>query len=232
MNYFLHHGQRYVYVLTDSKSFWVSVALAFITLLAVLVALSQEWRKERRKRTEIDLKINLSPPDCQRITLFFPTNKENEFIPIKSVYLRINAINKSAKPAENVEIFLSKLWEINENGNKKLVTKFIPMNLIWSHFNTHTVRIPGDIFRHCDFGYFAKSDKGNLILTLKTIIQPTPVVDEEVPNMFYAGNYEFELLVSGDNITPTRKRWLLWFNGKWDEDESEMLNTNIKIREL
>jgi ABC-type phosphate transport system substrate-binding protein len=69
------------------------------------------------------------------------------------------------------------------------------------------------------------------ILILDTMIQPNPVASGEIPNVIKPGKYRFELLLSGDNVKTLRKIWGLEFD-KWSDDEGEMLNNHIKIKEL
>jgi hypothetical protein len=60
-----------------------------------------------------------------------------------------------------------------------------------------------------------------------TVVQPNRVATGDRPNVLgagdYGGAYEFELLMTGDNVKPLRTTWRLSFSKEWSEVESEML---------
>lgn len=220
---------EFIAVIKDNKGFWVSVVAASITFLAVLIALFQERIKEFFRTAKFDVKINLSPPDCHQIALTNATGAHA----CNSIYIRFRVQHLKGNSAENVEIMLTNFWKIDNDGNREVVHEFLPMNLIWSHFQPRRVdvRIPRKLFRHCDFGYFAPiNDDGSVVLKLDTMVQPNAVAGGGVPNIILPGKYEFEITLSGDNARPMVKRWLLEFGENWSEDESEMLES-IKIDE-
>ena len=229
-DFLFHHGFEYCKNICNDNN-GVNIALAIITFLAVLVALFQEKIRQFFNSAKLEMKINLVPPDCHKISLANGSTGQHL---CNSIYIRIRITNADSPSAENVEVILSNFWKIKSDGNKQILEKFLPMNLIWSHFQprTHQIKIPKGISRHCDFGYFAPiGDQGKVLLKLDTIVQPNPVAGGELPNIMKEGKYEFELLISGDNVIPRRKRWALDFDGIWSEDEKEMLNKHIKIQE-
>lgn len=228
-DYFFKHGIEYCKNYNNNDD--VNIVLAIITFLAVLVALFQEKIRQFFNRAKLEMKINLIPPDCHKISL---TNSATGQHLCNSIYIRICISNMNSSPAENVEVILANFWKVASDGSKEVLEKFLPMNLIWSHFQprTHQVKIPKGISRRCDFGYFAPiDDQEEVLLKLDTIIQPNPVAGGEIPNIIAKGNYEFELLISGDNVVPQRKKWTLDFDGIWSEDEKDMLNQHIIIKE-
>ena len=232
MNDFFYHSPKYFYLISDNKEFLINIVLASITFLAVLVALFQERIRQYFNSAKLDMKINLVPPDCHKISLTNGTTGQHL---CNSIYIRIRISNVNSPSAENAEVILSNFWEITSENNKKVLEKFLPMNLVWSHFQprTHVIKIPKGISRHCDFGYFAPiGEQGNVWLKLDTITQPNPVAGGEIPNIIKQGKYVFELLISGDNVVPQRKTWQLEFDGLWSEDEKEMLDKHIKIKEI
>jgi len=226
---FFIEAPKYIPVLTDDRGFWISVTLAAITFLAVLVALFQEKIKDHFRTAKLDMKINLSPPDCHQIAL---TNSQNGSFISNSIYIRLKVEHIEGDTAENVEIMLSNFWKI-VGDNKHIIKEFLPMNLVWSHFQPRRteIRVPRKLFRHCDFGYFVPfNDDQGTILKLDTMVQPNPVAGGGLPNIIQPGKYEFELMLSGDNVKPLTKRWQLEFGRNWIEDESKMLES-IKIIE-
>ena len=229
MNDFLfHHGQKVFYLISDNKDFWINIVLAFVTFLAVWVALFQEKIKNYFDQARVIFKINLIPPDCHQIGLSNPNSGQHQS---NCIYLRIRVIHLKGKTAKDVEVIISNFWEVDEIGTKKVSKKFIPMNLVWSHFRTQLIQIPNGIFRYCDLGYIAPSQNGTF-LKLDTISQPNQVSGGEFPNIFKAGKYEFELVLTGENVEPKTQHWILEFDGVWVEDEKEMLEEHISIKEI
>jgi hypothetical protein len=200
------------------------------TFLAILVALFQERIKEFFTKAQLNMVINLSPPDCHQIML---VNAETGEYMTRSIYIRIKVDHIGGNTAENVEVMAANLWQVMNDGSKTVRKSFLPMNLIWSHFQPRrtTVRIPVGSFRHCDFGYFSPFNR-ETVLKLDTMVNPNFVADDELPNIIYPGIYEFELLLTADNASPVRKRWNLVFDSEWSDDESEMLSDHIHITEI
>lgn len=223
---------EYIAVLHDGKwSIIISATAALITLLAVAVALFQEKIRDYFKTALLDVKINLAPPDCHQIML---TNSQDGSSVCNSIYIRLKVSHLKGNSAENVEIMLSNFWKINDDNSKDVIREFLPMNLVWSHFQPRKteLRIPKKLFRHGDFGYFAPlGTRRKTILKLDTMVQPNPVAGGGLPNIIEPGIYEFEIMVSGDNVKPIVKKWRLEFDAIWSEDEQEMLSDHITIEE-
>ncbi len=228
MNEVITSAPNIVPVLTDSANLWVSIALAIVTFGALLVALFQEKIKGWFNRATLDMEINLAPPDCHQIDLNDP---RGAFI-CKSLYIRIKVSHKNGIAGENIEIMPVNFSSISSDGEVKKLSYFLPINLVWSHFQprTNVMRVPVGLFRHCDFGRFVKNADGNPLLVLDTMIQPNKVADGEIPNVIKPGKYVFELLLSGDNVKSLVKKWELEF-ARWSDDEAQMLR-NIKIKAL
>jgi hypothetical protein len=129
-----------------------------------------------------------------------------------------------------VEVFISHFWKLNGVNSKEEIHTFLPMNLKWSHTGEIRTTVLPDFFRYCDFGSFRKAGT-SVILLLDTIVQPNPVANGVVPNVIYPGKYEFEVVVSGENVLPQTKLWRLEFGDTWSDDENIMLE-NYKIEEL
>ncbi|MBU3978511.1 hypothetical protein KJ980_07950 [Patescibacteria group bacterium] len=229
MNEIIKQAPQIVPVLTDPANLWVSVGLAVVTFFALVVALFQERIRKYWNRAVLDMEINLIPPDCHQISL---SNQQGEIVG-QTIYIRIKVLHKNGSAGENVEIMPIHFWRVGEN-KLSVLKHFLPINLVWSHFQprTNTIRVPVSLFRHCDFGHFIKSQNGDkAILFLDTMVQPNPVADGEIPNVIKPGKYQFELLLSGDNVKALRKKWELEFE-KWSYDENEMLNRNIRFKEV
>ena len=87
------------------------------------------------------------------------------------------------------------------------------------------------MFRHCDFGHIAPDNEKGSMLLIDTLVQPNRVGDGGWPNVIDPGKYQFELLLSGDNVKIVRKRWEIEFR-EWSEIEADMLNRCVKLEEI
>jgi len=227
-NEIIRNTSEIIPVIINGEDYWVNIILAAITFFAVFVALFQERIRKWWNRSVLDMEISLAPPDCHQIAM---SDKYGKIIE-KTIYLRIKVIHKRGAAGENVEIMPIKFWSIDDNNNLSIVKHFLPINLVWSHFQprTNITRIPVGLFRHCDFGHLiCRGREQEAVLVVDTLTQPNPVANEEIPNVIRPGKYKFELLLSGDNVRAVRKTWEIKFK-KWSEDENEMLNENIELK--
>jgi len=216
-----------IHLLSDDRELLINSILAIITLLALLVAFFQESIKKLLSRAKIKISINKFPPDCHQILL---TNQQTGKPVGYTIYSRIRLANKSKiNTSEDTEVFIAHFWKI-VNGEKEEVKTFLPMNLKWSHTHEIKTNILPDFYRYCDFGSFRKRNNGDVILLIDTIVQPNPVSGGKLPNLIEAGDYEFEIVVSGKNIKPQKKVYNLSFENEWKENEEEMLSS-ISIEE-
>ena len=227
MNEVIQQAPEIIPVLTNPADLWVNIGLAFVTFLALLVALFQERIRKFWNKATLDMEINLIPPDSHQIAL---SNQQGQIIG-QTIYIRIKVLHKKGSAGENVEIMPIKFWRI-EDSKLSALKYFLPISLVWSHFQprVNVIRIPVNLFRHCDFGHILKI-QNEAVLVLDTMVQPNPVADGEIPNVIKPGKYQFELLLSGDNVKSLRRRWKIEF-GTWNDDESEMLTKNIKIEKI
>jgi len=228
-NAIIESAPKLIPVLQDDKGFWANISIAVITLVAVLVALFQERIKDFFNKSELDMKINLQPPDCHQIEL---TDQRDGSVVSKSIYIRIKVTHTAGRAAQNAEIMLTNFWKVGKKGKKDTIKEFLPMNLVWSHFQPRRIeaKIPTGIFRHCDFGSFRPVGNG-VFLLLDTMVQPNAVSNGVIPNLIHPGKYRFEVLLTGDNVKPTIKQWDLKFDNVWSDEEAVMLK-NIKIKEV
>ena len=228
--FFLHHGPRYIYLLADNKEFLVNVTLAILTFLVVIAAFLQEKIRRMFSGAVLDMKINLVPPDTHQIDITSPDGSNRR----KSIYIRVKVEHIKGAAGENVEIIPISFCKVDELNIPRPVTYFLPISLVWSHFQprTNIIRVPVGLFRHCDFGHIIELRPQNgPILILDTMVQPNPVSGGDIPNIFMPGKYQFELLLSGDNVRFLKKKWEIELLG-WSDNESIMLTDNLRIREV
>lgn len=225
----LSQAPQIIPVITDDRDFYVGIGLAGITFIALVIALFQEPIKKLFSRAKLKIAINKFPPDCHQIML---TNQRTGDPLGYTLYSRIRISNESKiNTSENTEVFISHFWKVNDDDNKEEIKTFLPMNLKWSHTHEIKTDILPDFYRYSDFGSFRKIDEDGVVLLLDTIVQPNPVAEGKVPNIIDPGRYIFEIVVSGRNVSPQKKRWRLEFEDKWNDDEKEMLDS-ITIEEV
>lgn len=175
-----------------------------------------------------------SPPDCQSIPL------ELSFIgkpgkQAKGYYYRLKIYNDGRGPAKQVEVFASSLLKKNENNNFEVVSSFIPMNLRWSHFEGwFAPAILPKMYRHCNLGKTPHPQKHPEIWGRWTVFFLTLHVipnngGERVP----PGLYRLGLKVAAENIKkPIEATLEINNSGEWYEEEEEMLEKGIIIRQV
>lgn len=212
---------------------WMAIGTIFlgiVTFLAVLVALFQEKIKKYFTQARLKMEILLKRPHSHQIDLTDPVNRK--FFS-KSIYIRILISHLRGSSAQDVEIMIVNFWEIKSDGSKVVKKSFLPMNLVWSHFQPRrtNLRIPKGLFRHCDLGKIQPIDREST-LVLDTMVQPNPVAGGEIPNVIKPGKYEFELWLSGLNTKIIKKRWHLEFDKQWTDNEDKMLRDCIHLTEV
>ncbi|HRZ95277.1 MAG TPA: hypothetical protein P5262_01775 [Candidatus Moranbacteria bacterium] len=217
--------QNNSYVKTINTDAWTAIGTIFLGAVALSTFFYDRYKNRKAK---VSMFINTTSPDCHQIEL---TNSATREFVSNCVYIRIRVSHIKGNSADDAEIIISNFWTIDENGEKKVKKAFLPMNLKWSHFEGKKRSIPRRFFRHCDFGSFRPINSKYTILLLDTAVQPNKVSKGEIPNVIEPGKYEFELMLSGVNTNFIRKRWVLEFDGGWNDDESIMLNKHISIKE-
>lgn len=231
MHNFFFYQIPSVYLLPDDdRGLWVNIILAFIIFLAVVVAFLQEEIRRRANQATLDMDINLIPPDSHQIEMTSPEGLAAR----KTIYIRIRVKHLKGRAGENVEIMPVSFSRVDASGRLTPIESFFPISLVWSHFQprVNTTRVPVSLFRFCDFGHVIGLHPSNdPMLILDTIVQPNRVSGGEIPNFIKAGKYQFELLLSGDNVKVLKKKWEIEIVG-WSDDEKIMLTENLKITEI
>ena len=213
-----------------------------IAITALLVATFQNKMQAWAMKPELDISIDLRPPDCFKI----PENivdQNGQVIGTGSVYyLRLKVINNGNQKAEKVEVFASKLMEEQGNHQWREVISFIPMNLVWA--NDHSVFYPiisPKMYRHCDLVHiidpqkrilFMKEDKKwDNVSAQETILSiDTYVKLSTLSSLYPPGRYRLIVLVGATNAKPVEKILEIKVNGSWYEDEEKMLGEGISVK--
>lgn len=206
-----------------TASTWIALGGTLAVSLAVIAAVFQEPIRQRWNRAQLRIEIRTVPPDTHQINLTHPVTRR--FIS-KAIYVRARVLHVRGGVATNAEVIVSDVWRV-AHGSRDRVATFLPLPLTWSHLqpSTSSIRVPVSLFRHCDLGRFEPDSRNIAVFRFSTIVQPNPVAGDVVPNLLPPGDYEFELLLSGDNTNTLRQRWGLSFTPFWSDDESVMLGS-------
>jgi hypothetical protein len=209
----------------NKPEFWS----AFGTIMAALATLFVVLRDPLRaylNEPEVTVLLVIEPPHSHMIQL---RNAENS-ITENALYVRCLVSHIKGKIAEDVEVFLSNVWEVLPEG-RRVKEGFLPMNLKWSHFGTKEINIPPHTFRHCDLGSMRSDHNGRIYFIFDTIVQPNMVGGGVFPNILNQGSYEIELTVSGRNSNYINKQFSFSFGGTWKDNEKHLLSC-IKAIEI
>jgi hypothetical protein len=223
-------------VRTEPITAIATVVLAFGTLLLALVAIF---------------------PDTVRGWFYYPVLKvsferEGFFaVPITkgtitadSFYLRLWVQNIGTTPANNVEVYASRLLKQRTDYNNVItwdrVEAFPQMDLEWSYI--HFIYFPSlvpEMGRYCDLGHISdpahrkelgeenpnlKLPEDNTSLAFDVIAQPN--------NKGYIvgpGDYQLKLLIAAQNSRPQEKTVLISLKGKWYADEANMRQYGVSV---
>jgi hypothetical protein len=132
---------------------WVG---AIATSIAVVIALfKDEWLRYRRQ-PRLSLRIEPKQPDCQFIPITVRGPLGQLLWHGDSYWIRLWIKNEGRGRAEQVQVFVSRLYKEDANHEFAPVQNFIPMNLRWSHSrdqNNPEIFAPGvsqNFGKHCD----------------------------------------------------------------------------------
>lgn len=213
-----------------SPETWTAVGTLVLAGVTVIALFVQEPIRRLYGRASLTMGIRPQPPDVHLIEMQW--SKDRQVIHAEMVlYLRILVAHERGRTAENVELLAARVWRIDDTGRHP-VTKFLPMPLLWSSAGgASTMRVPSGIFRHCDLGYLGRAGADPTKLFISTLVQPLAVGTEaEYPSVLAPGEYDIEVILSGDNVTPIRRTWRIKFGPEWSDDEAQML-AGIAIEE-
>jgi hypothetical protein len=198
-----------------------TLSLAGVTAFTAGIAAFQERIRQFFTRARLTMEIRMHAPDTTQID---GNNPQTGAFIMKLLYVRIRVSHRKGRPAENVEVMATEVWERVKDGPWETVRTFLPLTLAWSHVRTPNMRVPAGLFRFCDLGRFQTDANGQTVFVFDTIVQPNAVAGGIIPNALLPGEYRFELVLGGDNTNRVTKRWLLKFGPDWSDDEETMLS--------
>ena len=101
--------------------------------------------------------------------------------------------------------------------------------------------IPPKLFKFCDFGYIIdpeytdvctmryieKFKKGAIVLDMDLEVKPYTG-----SNILTAGNYKFEMVLTGQNFIQVKKIFKVNIPEYWNDEERNMLNNGLSTEEI
>ena len=226
---------------------WVG---AIATSIAVAIALFKDEALRFFRRPKLRVRIESVPPDC----LLVPNATVFEHLPpvIRPLwsggiyYVRLWIENNGAGRAEQVQVFVDRLYKQDANHEFKPVADFEPMNLRWSNskdLSNPEVFAPGisqGFGKHCDL--LSVSDPANptdhpgaeyqeyaaaCVGTLQLEVVPSGGRNRLVP-----GDYVLQISVGASNARPLTTYVQINLRGTWSADPTTMFRDNLGVKKV
>lgn len=208
----------------------------FVALLLGVTGVFQDWIRGLFRNPKLELSIKKAPPDCHKAV--FRVLQTGQFRSY-CYYFRFKVKNKGNYQMEDVEIMVDDVREKVPHGEYQNRTDFLPMSLNWSYYRSPTMpKIQPKFFKHCDLGYLIKADDANLEQFGKTKKTNVVFMIDLVKSTFIGshilepGEYKIKINVGANNLKPIQKQFYLKFKDEWLDDEQEMFEKNVEIREI
>jgi hypothetical protein len=180
------------------------------------------------------------PPDANLI----PVKNEETGDMAECYYFRLRVYNEGSTSAEMVEVFVEEIHRQRADGTFELWQDFIPLNLVWSHYNqAYFPRIPPHIYKHCDLGHIIEPSRRD---RFPSEVHPRSNISQDKTMMclglitlprsgsylLVPGVYHLEVVAVAANADIVRRTVELKLTGNWYPDEQAMLRDGIGIRLL
>ena len=230
------------------------------TLLLAFIAAFQDWIRSKIWCPILDCELKLEPPDCHMTISKYPIEPHSITIPTpygtartievkynhcNSFYYRFKIWNKGKVSAKHIEVIITDIlkYEGKEQTFKRIIS-FSPDNLLWSTTGeVYMEYISPNTFKYVNLGHIHDPKHRNLISgednPYLNVSENESIFCFDVKfrsNILYylikSGEYNIEIKVGCENAKTITKKYKINFNGKWFENESEMLSKGFKISEL
>jgi hypothetical protein len=213
---------------------------AIATSAAVITALFKDEVPRHLRRPKLTIRINPEPPDCLLSPMTFSDNKGAQVWKGNVYWLRLWVENVGSVRAEQVQVFVSKVYKRDATRRFVTISDFVPMNLRWS--NSREWRNP-EVFapvishkmgKHCDL--CSISDPANpmdllegfqwkAVGTLQLEVYPSGNRHGLPP-----GDYLLELMVGSANTDPVTTYLELNLTGQWSPDQALMFREHVGVK--
>lgn len=207
----------------------------FTALLLGVVGIFQDKIRNWFFKPNISVDIKLEPPDCHKT---HKTDKQGYKL-CDCYYFRFKVLNSGNYKLEDVEAMVVDISKKYPNGEYKKLYKFLPLNLLWSHYREVVMKsIQPGTFKHLDLGHVIET-QFSLVEGFKivgdskiTFVFDTSVSPNNGSSFISPGEYRFKIVFSANNIRPIYKTYEMVIADNWNDNEKIMLEKNISIKEI
>jgi hypothetical protein len=198
---------------------------------------------------QLDVSLNPSPPDCQRIRIMVQAPTQAEFRGevrqyegkySDAYYFRLRVENRGVEAARDVEVSIDDV--MRRQGSVFVpVPNLLSQNLTWSHVGGTTYKIiPPGMAKHCDLGRVVKPSDRHFLGPAEnpecippnqagfslSVVGPAFTAPQVLP----VGEYEATISVAASNSqTPTRKKLSIHVSGIWSDGDGDMLKNHLRV---
>lgn len=225
-------------IISDNTT-WYEEPQVWAIIIALLLGLAGIFQERIRKwfwKPQAKISMELQPPDCLKIPM--RDQLTGQFVHY-SFYFRFRFENTGNYQMEDVEAVVISVSKKEANGVYKPVDGFLPLNLVWAYNHKATMpKIQPQLFKHLDFGSVVQSQHANLqtygIENISQIIFlfSLNVTPNHGSHVLLPGDYHVTIKYAANNLAPESKKYHLVIADKWADDEQEMLQKNISIKEM
>jgi hypothetical protein len=200
---------------------WVALG-SLATLLAVLVALFGEQLWRRWNRPVLKAYVRKNDSGCfYKTKVWLPGTAQVS----EAYYFRLWVVNDGRGPAEDVQVFVSRLSRKDDSGDFRPVKEFLPMGLLWTHSqppSTSLPRLHPDMGHHCELGTVPKHNTAfELLVEVKAFTGW---------HRLASGTYRLQLRLACASGSPKVQTVEVHFDGKWHDDEAAMFRDGVAVR--
>jgi len=216
----------------QDPQWWAIIAALLLGVLGIF----QDWIRSLFKKPRLKVSFTLNPPESHKIP--FSNQKTGQKL-YDSYYFRIKIANSGKYKMEDVEVMAVELFKKADNGNYKKAENFLPLNLLWSHYQIITMpNIQPGLFKHLALGHIIESKNAELekfglislsdaVLLLDTAIRPNSGTHVLLP-----GDYNIKLKITANNLKVQSKIFNIVFDGHWEEEIDDMFSRRVSIKEV
>lgn len=216
---------------------WYAIAVA---LFLGISGIFQDWLRALFKRPKLRVSISLEPPDCLKVPVTLRGEKGRNLHNAYNVYyLSFRVENQGNYRMEDAEVMVVSLRKRGLDHRYKRVRDFVPLNLTWAHSRDTTMpKIQPHLHKHCAFGEVAEciqvpvgdygiSEAWNVVFVLNTAVEPSTG-----SHILEPGDYQIKLVFAANNLKPKTKTYNLTIQDRWSENENEMFEKIVSVREI
>jgi len=209
---------------------------AVATLVLAAVAALQDLIRQDLLRPSLRVTIDMSPPDCHKTVVRFPNRSDG--IDCYRFMMRVH--NDGNQQARDVEVYLERVMQREQDGEYRPLPHFFPVNLTWSHSLGRNLTLPPGTWRHCSLGHMLDPKVREHIsgesYPLAKLPVGTPVFAFEVTDrslggchMLTPGEYLACLSICPANAKASQVKLGIQIERQWYADEGEMLGRGVRI---